>query len=769
MALNLPSINLVKNINLVLKIKNSKSINGQEIQEKLSRNNNLNNQVFSKKIIKNKISNSLDHVNTLKKVGLSSLLYRTPKSISVAKNSLKKNKNSIKINHVHNSAIFYRPLVRSSSVRLFPTGSTLKRLTISDNYDEIEKFMYYQKIEESKQYQDYILKEREYIPQESINNSFVESIDNTKENINKSSKKSCLYNRNSIYDILNPLNKRNTIKIKSKFKNQEQFEKFLIEKFISNHKDNDIIKNKKNRKICIILEGKIIINENDINGYFIEIPFSEEINNLTEKKRFLIYGNILKKCQNFFKNQKPLNTLFSPEKEMILDIKEIKDEYKYLYISHNIICKGISMVTTPNFLNIYKKEFKNYLKIENENNKKNNYEKICSNKKIYKFKIKRITKGIKSKYEKYKPHYSFANGEDEVKYEEFIIYSDNEERKEPAEKNILKNCYLKNDFFLYLNKKNTEKKISELKSKLKFNKPFDFRESYKKFSFNFDKLIEKYKKEIQRQLKINPRIYKIDQIDSKINSHNLKYPKDTIANLYLHRNNKKPFKRAQLKHDSFYYSADKKANKYYPPFILYNIPKLLSEFKNYTRRRLYEIYMQYKDLVVISYAKNKSDFILKSGVDFDTFWMCVEQLSTEKKKFVEKIYNQINRSKLCVLNMKDFLRGMYFIQNSEITEKLDLFLKALDVSGKGVITYKEAIEICKDSIQRNLSEKNQYNQNNLYALNELSQFFATFIFKLIGVGQNELLKLDDLKKAILQKNNEFNEIEYLEMFCGANN
>ena len=89
-----------------------------------------------------------------------------------------------------------------------------------------------------------------------------------------------------------------------------------------------------------------------------------------------------------------------------------------------------------------------------------------SYKKKYIFKTKGKIYGIKPKYEKYKPHYSFANGEDEVKYEEFIIYSDNEERKEPAEKNILKNCYLKNDFFLYLNKKNTEKKISELKSKL---------------------------------------------------------------------------------------------------------------------------------------------------------------------------------------------------------------------------------------------------------------------------------------------------------------
>ena len=78
------------------------------------------------------------------------------------------------------------------------------------------------------------------------------------------------------------------------------------------------------------------------------------------------------------------------------------------------------------------------------------------------------------------------------------------------------------------------------------------------------------------------------------------------------------------------------------------------------------------------------------------------------------------------------------------------------------------MEICKDAIQRNLSEKKESSDNDIYALNELSLFFANFIFKLIGVDNNKVLKLDDLKKAILDKNNEFNEIEYLEMFCGAN-
>jgi hypothetical protein len=51
-------------------------------------------------------------------------------------------------------------------------------------------------------------------------------------------------------------------------------------------------------------------------------------------------------------------------------------------------------------------------------------------------------------------------------------------------------------------------------------------------------------------------------------------------------------------------------NKFYNPFILYNIPKLLCEFKNFTRKRLYELYSKYKDLITMSYSKNKSKFIV---------------------------------------------------------------------------------------------------------------------------------------------------------------
>ena len=75
--------------------------------------------------------------------------------------------------------------------------------------------------------------------------------------------------------------------------------------------------------------------------------------------------------------------------------------------------------------------------------------------------------------------------------------------------------------------------------------------------------------------------------------------------------------------------------------------------------------------------------------------------SFEKERFVEKLFKQINSTKTSLLSIKDFFEGMYYIQNTDLKEKLDLFLKALDESGKGVLNYNEVIKICKEAIRRN--------------------------------------------------------------------
>ena len=223
-------------------------------------------------------------------------------------------------------------------------------------------------------------------------------------------------------------------------------------------------------------------------------------------------------------------------------------------------------------------------------------------------------------------------------------------------------------------------------------------------------------------------------------------------------------------YDPFYHNLQRNVFKYYNPLILYNIPKLLTELKNFTRKQIFELYGRYKDLITMSYSKYKNKFILENGVDFETFWRCTDNLSSEKMKFANKIFNQINRREICFLSMEDFLTGMYYMKNSDLSKKLDLFLGMLDRSGKGSINFNEAVDICKESIQRSFgeNEENDDNTRDQTALNQMSEFFAGFVFQLIGVDKKNNLKIEDLRKAAITKESELNEFEYLEMFCGAN-
>ena len=473
--------------------------------------------------------------------------------------------------------------------------------------------------------------------------------------------------------------------------------------------------------------------------------------------------NLLVKLQNLFRCKKPIISIFSPDKELIIDLIEIKSEYKYIYISKSIICKGISIISSHKFIELYLTEFKQYLKLKKDNaikmkdkNKSNNNK---SNNNIFKYKIR---KGINEKREKLKNHYSFSLGENEMESIDYIYYSENEEKKNKTYEDIYNNCFFKNDFYIYINEKGINEKIKALKNKLNFNKFFDLRKSYNKFNPNFNTLLDRYKKELSKNLGINTINFNSDKDKKDYDFEDLD---NQFDKLFLKRESEKEKINRKL-NKKIYHNIDKTVNQYYAYFVLYNIPKLLKKYKNYDRQRLFEIFSQFKDLMALSFSLNKNEFILKNGIDFNTFWNCVEEISDEKEKFAKKLFTQINKSNSSLLNIEDFIKRMYFIKNSEITEKLELFLKSIDMSGKGEITFKEAMEICKESILRNLIDENINSQDNM-VLSELSTFFANFIFKLVGVEKDKSLKINDLKNLILEGNND-NNVEYLEMFCGAN-
>lgn len=613
------------------------------------------------------------------------------------------------------------------------------------------------------------------------NKSMNDLYNSNSNNNNQSNKKDDININNNDNDNINvkPFNKGKTIKklkltlpnfyhyktnllpVKRKFKNEDIFIKYILERYIDNKNISPI--DKKHRVIYIILEGTIKINYNNIHDCFINIPTVEELKKLNKEKRMSLLENLLKKLKEKFECRKPIKSIFSPDKEPILDIIDIKDEFKYIYISQSIICKGISIISTPKFIELYNTEFKEYLI---KKKAQNNYIKKNIKVKINKFKIKKIIYGINPKKERLKPHYSFSSGENEITTNVYSYYSDHEDRKNKAIKGINKNCILKNDFFLYINQKGDFKRIKKLNEKLKFKKPFNLEENYTNYKLDFDKVLNRYKKELSKKYGINLLFPNSNQTYKNDEIFDFHYLDEHYKKLYIKKGNSK-MELNKIVNKKVYYNIDKNVDKYYGHFILYNIPKLLKEYKSYTRRRLFEVFTQYKDLISFSFSINKSEFILKNGVDFQTFWNCIAELAEERESFAKKLFKQINTSPSSLLNVEDFIRGMYFIKNSELTEKLELFLKALDISGKGVISYDEAVDISKESILRNLVENNKDVSKNILVLNELSNFFAGFVFKLIGVEKDQLLKIDDLKTAILEGHHNNLDVEYLQMFCGA--
>ena len=786
----LPDININQKY---IKLNIKSTINPDEA--KLNKINSLFNNNYRKIFIKpekNKDKFKFSRYTNMKIINLTSLVNQHPKNLRYPQFLMPKKNLNKSSNSIIKRKTFYKFIPNNSSAKFLSTNSKLNRLSKApEEIGELEKFEYYDKIERTKSYQNFLKKEKEVIPKDSVDNSFME--DSNEDEKNKDNKRvflNLMNTRKSVYDLLYLFNPKNMVKLRPKFNNKEQFEKYIIEKFVKEkrqHLEDRKVLNKNVRNIFIILDGDIIINENYIKGFFIELPHLNQIESLNKRQRKLMLNNIIKKSEKNFNTNKPLINIFSPDKQFISDVSEIKENFDYLYVSTSIICLGTSIITTRNLMEIYDNDFRNELKenIEKMKDMEKEREELLFKKQLKqkaKYKVKKVIKGIRPKYERYKPHYSFADGENNLENADYIIYSDDEGRKKSKEKKILKYCYRKNDFFLYLNENDLNKRTLELKKNLKFTETYNLKKNYKKFDPSFETLLKRYKSEIFQQMKINPKIFKVDPIDSKINSHNIEFPEDKLNNLYISRRDQKKIKFRQFHdqylkknaknnkalYDPFYYNMHRNINKYYNPFVLYNIPKLLSEFKNFTRKRLYELYSKYKDLITMSYSKNKSKFILQNGVDFETFWQCIENFATEKKEFATKIYNQINRREICFLSLEDFLTGMYYMQNSDLTKKLDIFLKMLDKTGKGSISFNEAVTICKESIQRNFGEKGDGGKNENYALNQMSEFFASFVFQLIGVDKRNNLNLEELRNAVISKESELNEFEYLEMFCGAN-
>ena len=131
----------------------------------------------------------------------------------------------------------------------------------------------------------------------------------------------------------------------------------------------------------------------------------------------------------------------------------------------------------------------------------------------------------------------------------------------------------------------------------------------------------------------------------------------------------------------------------------------------------------------------------------------------------------MNKSNSSLLNIEDFIKGMLFLKNAKLNEKLDIYVHSMEIENLNKINFEDAVKISKKSILKKLDGIVGKNIN--LVLNELSTFLASFVFEVIGCEKNKSINLEDLKKIIIKSYENDNKIKidkqdigYLEMFFG---
>ena len=223
--------------------------------------------------------------------------------------------------------------------------------------------------------------------------------------------------------------------------------------------------------------------------------------------------------------------------------------------------------------------------------------------------------------------------------------------------------------------------------------------------------------------------------------------------------------------------GQKKINKLFHDLLIFQLPKLPE--KKYVRKILYDIFIEFKNILLLSMIINKDININRKGIDFDTFFNCNIKINQQGKIIAKKLFEVFNdKSGAKYMKINNYINGMIKMKNSNKENKLDLFFKILDNNSDGFLTYDEIYKlsiICLQKIALNIEEefeefekiKKQNNNNqDMQVVEILADYFCKMIFKLVKIDINEKIPLKTLKEMIMQGGE---EADYIELLFGSYN
>jgi hypothetical protein len=525
-----------------------------------------------------------------------------------------------------------------------------------------------------------------------------------------------------------------------------------------------------------------------------------------------VFYNFLETCKLQFNNDK-IKSVFLKNKSPIFDLYDIPIEDKYIYISENTILrelkvlrknfkisfdrhsrnKFIDNINTPTMhstMDILKNEssFKfSFYSPDKKKLSKKLFKLHSPIQPIFKSKIKKMSE-ISCSHKRSKSCQQIKEDYENTTSQQIISFksndkalTDNETNKSKKYKYLIEkfknNLEDKNQILLYFHESLLEiqkKKIIAKRSLKKNHYKKDSLDLIDNYNLSLDrrrKKIELYIKSKNIQMNSKPKLdYFFEDTKRMIEEFNFKYKKSGILEtelidenlLNINRNKKSNYlQKNRSLYENIYYNLERQVDSRYPGLFYFNIPRMLRSFTTFDRRELYEVFSQFKILMKICVAINKDLKISKKGIDFNTFWKCVPQLSVEKANLAKKIYKVINESENNQMSMVEFLKGMSIIKSPDISDKIDMFFKIIDSDGNGMLSFEEVYEISLMSLQRTVTSNETAD---LQVIKDLADYFATIIFKMVDINVDEEIPLPKVREKIIEGGE---EAEFLEMFCCA--
>ena len=194
--------------------------------------------------------------------------------------------------------------------------------------------------------------------------------------------------------------------------------------------------------------------------------------------------------------------------------------------------------------------------------------------------------------------------------------------------------------------------------------------------------------------------------------------------------------------------------------------------KIYIRKLLYDIFIEFKNMLLLSMAKNRNINLEKNCLDLDSFYNCNTKVNQQGLIVAKKLFNVFNnKSDNKYLSLENYVNGMLILKDSSRENKLNLFFDMLDENSKGYMTYDDIYKFGVISLQKitfNFESiddynkaKNNKNNMDIKIIETLADYFSRMIFKLVNIDIKGHIPLELLKKFVLQGGEQADNIEFL--------